>query len=24
VLEGARDAVFEAYHREIHLQGTPP
>jgi lipopolysaccharide transport system ATP-binding protein len=24
VLEGERDAVFEAYHREIHLQGTPP
>ena len=24
VLEGERDVVFEAYHQEIHLQGTPP
>jgi len=24
VLEGERDTVFEAYHQEIHLQGTPP
>ncbi len=24
VLEGKRDVVFEAYHQEIHLQGTPP
>ena len=24
VLEGERDAVFEAYHQEIHLQGMPP
>lgn len=24
VLEGERDTVFEAYHREIHLEGTPP
>ncbi|MET0230382.1 MAG: ABC transporter ATP-binding protein [Rhodanobacteraceae bacterium] len=24
VLEGERDKVFEAYHHEIHLQGTPP
>jgi ABC-type polysaccharide/polyol phosphate transport system ATPase subunit len=24
LLEGERDVVFEAYHQEIHLQGTPP
>jgi lipopolysaccharide transport system ATP-binding protein len=23
VLEGARDAVFEAYHRDLHLSGAP-
>jgi lipopolysaccharide transport system ATP-binding protein len=23
VLEGTRDAVFEAYHRDMHLSGTP-
>jgi lipopolysaccharide transport system ATP-binding protein len=24
VLEGDRDAVFDAYHRELHLQSAPP